>query len=167
MPYYAAGDYYRGDYYRGDFLGIGKALKKVVGVASGVVSKLGIPVVSGIAGQIHGLAAGGTVQPPLQPSMSLVPLQTAQRGLVNIGGGGSQTGIVNIGGQLVRVGKRKRMNPMNVRALRRASRRIDGFVRTARGALKHTQYVLTRRGGRGGSSRGVITRAEAARALRK
>lgn len=62
---YGRGDYYRGDYYKGDFLGIGKALRKVVGTVSGVVSGLGIPVVSGIAGAVHGIAAGGklTVQP--------------------------------------------------------------------------------------------------------
>lgn len=62
--------------------------------------------------------------------------------------------------------KARRMNPGNVKALRRADRRIDRFVGIARSALKHTNYkVVSRSAGRRGS-RGVITRSEAARALR-
>jgi len=64
------------------------------------------------------------------------------------------------------LGRRRRMNPMNVKALRRATRRIDGFTRTARRALKHTGYMLVSRHAKG-ASRGVITRAEAARALKR
>jgi hypothetical protein len=65
-------------------------------------------------------------------------------------------------------GRRRRMNPMNVKALRRASRRIDGFARTARKALKHTPFMLVSRAARGRrGSPGVITRSEASRALRK
>lgn len=119
MPYYNAGDYYQGDYYRGDFLGIGKALKRVAGVATGVVSKLGIPGVSGVAGLAHGLLAGGTVQPRVLPaplrlhdpgSATMVPTFTL--------GGGS--------------GRRRRINPLNIKALRRAMRRAKGFEKQAR-----------------------------------
>lgn len=38
--------------------------------------------------------------------------------------------------------KRRRMNPMNKKALTRANRRIDGFVRETRKVLKHTNYKL-------------------------
>lgn len=38
--------------------------------------------------------------------------------------------------------KRKRMNFGNTKALTRASRRIDGFVKVAKRALKHTNYKL-------------------------
>ena len=38
--------------------------------------------------------------------------------------------------------KRKRMNFGNTKALTRASRRIDGFVRVAKRALKHTNYKV-------------------------
>ena len=62
--------------------------------------------------------------------------------------------------------KRRRMNYGNVKALRRADRRIDGFVKVARNALKHTNYkVVSRSAGTRGGSRGVITRREASRAL--
>ena len=64
--------------------------------------------------------------------------------------------------------KRRRMNYGNTKALKRADRRIDGFVKVARSALKHTNYkVVSKSAGRSSrnGSRGVITRAEAARAL--
>lgn len=65
------------------------------------------------------------------------------------------------------VARRRRMNYGNTRALTRASRRIDGFVKVARRALKHTNYkVVSKSAGRAAGSRGVITRREAARALR-
>ncbi len=38
--------------------------------------------------------------------------------------------------------KRRRMNPMNKKALTRANRRIDGFVRETKKVLKHTNYKL-------------------------
>lgn len=184
MPYYTGGDYYgqaAGDYYRGgDFLGLGKLAKKVGG---GLLGGVGGFLVGGPAGAVAGarlglkLGGGGggpmIAQPPVSTALSVLP-PPAQRGLINIGGGFEQTGLLNIGGGGKRItearlngfGGRRHMNPMNAKALKRASRRIDGFVRTARRALKHTQYTISRRGARLGS-RGVITRAEAARALRK
>lgn len=38
--------------------------------------------------------------------------------------------------------KRRRMNPGNTKALTRASRRIDSFVKVAKKALKHTNYKI-------------------------
>lgn len=93
MAYYR-GDYYRGDYYRGDpglFSFLGKAAKAV----TGVVSKLGIPGVSSVAGLAHGVLSGGKVQVVPQISPPMFPLQ--QAGLINVGQG-PQTGLINIGG---------------------------------------------------------------------
>jgi len=42
--------------------------------------------------------------------------------------------------------KRRRMNVANPKALRRAIRRTDGFVKLARRTLKGTGFVVTRRG---------------------
>lgn len=63
--------------------------------------------------------------------------------------------------------KYRRMDYGNVKALRRADRRIDGFVKVARKALKHTNYkVVSKSAGRSrGPSSGIITRSEARRAL--
>lgn len=127
MPYYVAGDYYgRGDYYRaGDFLGIGKALKKVAGTVTGVVSKLGIPGVSGVAGLAHGLIAGGRVAPP---SLTSVPFPGGL-GVVP----GPVGGVSNVPSFTLTGPRRgRRMNVTNVKALRRAGRRVRGFLKLAR-----------------------------------
>ena len=85
----------------------------------------------------------------------------AKRGVLGPGTEGTMVGRV------AKEGKRRRINYGNTRALTRASRRIDGFVKVARRALKHTNYkVVSKSAGRAGGSRGVITRAEASRALR-
>lgn len=84
------------------------------------------------------------------------------------GPGVNPTDIVNLGRVLVsgrRTGKRRRrQNPMNVKALRRAIRRVKAFKRieTQVNRLLPVRRVAGRRGG----SPGVITRSEALRALR-
>lgn len=40
----------------------------------------------------------------------------------------------------------RRMNVLNLRALRRADRRVDGFVKVARKALSSTGFKVERRG---------------------
>lgn len=156
MAYYR-GDYYRGDYYRGDFLGIGKAVKKIGSLIGGAV-RVGTSLVTG-----GPLAAAGTalslikpknaaLQPmigPTSPSFTGIrvggPLgvQVGYQGSSSIsnypvtqtngGGGGRYT--VAPDGTLRK--KHRRMNPTNVRALRRAGRRVRGFLKLARrlGAL--------------------------------
>ncbi len=73
---------------------------------------------------------------------------------VSIGGpgglviGSSQQGVprgyhVGKNGRLV---KNRHMNPGNSKALRRAIRREDAFVRLAKRSLKHTAYEIRRRG---------------------
>ena len=79
---------------------------------------------------------------------------------------GTEIGMTPYGTPYVKRKKRRRMDYGNIKALRRADRRLDGFVGVARKALKHTNYKVVSRGaGKSRGSRGVITRAEARRAL--
>lgn len=123
MGYYMAGDYYRGgdgNYAAGGlFSFLGKAVKKVGGallgatpagaVAKALVPSLGTPTITGFG-------------PPIVPKPGFTGF--AER-LVP----GGESGYM--------VGRRRRMNPLNVRALRRAGRRVKGFLKIARrlGAL--------------------------------
>jgi hypothetical protein len=166
MPYYTMGDYYgrgRGDYYRGDIFGtLGKLAKGALGGVAGFLT-------GGPLGALKGAAKGVGIIPapvpaPFAPPISLGPLPPPA-GMKPVPGIGGTISRMLPGGETGYF-KRRRMNPLNVKALRRANRRTDSFVRVVRSSLKHTQYKLTRKGeGRG--SRGVITRAEASRALRK
>ncbi|MGH7180164.1 MAG: hypothetical protein ACREJC_22490 [Tepidisphaeraceae bacterium] len=170
MPYYAAGDYYGrglGDYYRGD-----PGILKSIGNVLGGIARIGGALVPGplgtglqIAGGLLNARRAGTalarVPTPLQTQdprrlrVRLLPPEVETFFPPGFGGEGAGPG-----------GRRRRINPMNVKALRRASRRIDGFARVARRALRHTPFQLVSRG-RQMRSPGVITRAEAARALRR
>lgn len=179
MPYYSVGDYYTGDYYEGDGL---------KGLFGGIVRGIGGAVKGFITGGPAGAVLGGAtalIKRPGPPQMMPTPtafaapvgaLPPPPGGTVirrrSLGPGGiisKEETVVTSDGKVVTVKgkKRKQMNPMNVRALRRASRRIDGFTRTARRALKHTGYMIVSRSSRRGGSPGVITRSEASRALRK
>jgi hypothetical protein len=129
MPYYNAGDYYRGDYYRGDFLGIGKAIKRLAGpvlrIGAGLLTggtselvRAGLKVGAGLIGRPPGMALtttsfGGISAVPAAAEMEMIPSF-------------KQT-----------FAPRRRMNVTNVRALRRAGRRVKGFLKIARrlGAL--------------------------------
>lgn len=143
MPYYA-GDYYTGDYYRGDFLGLGKAFKSVTKFVGG----LGIPVVSQVANIANRVAGGGTSsnmaisstpqplylptfggQQQLLPGGATIKPEPGVSGFVHRLAPGGYSGYV--------IGRRKRMNVTNVKALRRAGRRVRGFLKLARrmGAL--------------------------------
>lgn len=167
MPYYKGDYYRGDNYYTGDFLGIGKALKSVAKFAFNTIVPAPIRAVAqGVAGVIRGgSAAAPFILPPgpRLPSVGMVPVQqaglvnvappfTPQTGLINItsggGGGGTMTGVTasgrrrrfcakNIGGQAVLVPCARRMNVTNVKALRRAGRRVKGFLKLARrlGAL--------------------------------
>lgn len=152
---YLRGDYMRG--YRGDpgiFGFLGKAIKG----AAGIVSRAGIPIVSGIAGTVAGAISSrtsprGTITlPGGGPRMQLGPMQVtrvpgirgaAQR-LIPGGATGYQvdpaTGIVRR--------KYRRMNVTNPKALRRAIRRQAGFVKLARRALKGSGYKIVSSGSR-------------------
>lgn len=139
MPYYR-GDYYRGDYYRGDPF-IGPLIAAVGGVATKVlpalvkkgVSSVGnilrkpgvgtaIATVGGVAG--GRASSGGALLPPPPPFAN----------------GGSMVPRPGIKGKIQRLlpfgetgyYRRRRMNPANVKALRRAIRRAQGFERLAK-----------------------------------
>lgn len=125
--------------FRGDPF-LGGLIKKGIGALGGVVrGALGIPsapilrlpqqytqpVMPG------GTITGGTVRKVKGPkglAQRLVP--------------GGATGF-----EVVRP-RRKRINPANPKALRRAIRRQQGFVKLARRALKGTGYTITTRGSR-------------------
>lgn len=177
MSYYS-GDYYMGDYYMGDpglLSTLGNIVKKGVSIAGALVG-------ASPAGAVI-RAATGNVPVLSQPSLPTIetpgPMQlptTPYMGLPVTGGAiaGYSTRSFMMGGKWyhynkkgeLKKGKKPTMDSGNVKALRRADRRMNSFVGIARSALKHTHYkVVTKGTGRRGS-RGVITRSEAARALR-
>ena len=170
------GDYYRGDYYRGDpgiFGSIWKGIKTVAGVGLDVAGAVN-PAVGIARRAFTGLTGGGTrpVQPPPPTMVPPTMGPTGKPPPVGTSGGMPTYGapaapVYDKMGQLIGYRKKRRsMNYGNVKALRRADRRMSGFVKTARSALKHTNYkVVSKSAGSRGGSRGVITRREASRAL--
>ena len=134
MAYGMAGRDFQGDPFLGGLIkkavgGLVSIGRGALGIPSQPVLKLppgfGTPVMPG------GQVPGGTV--------------TKKKGL----GGtlqrflpGGQTGLVVTGPS------RKRINPANPKALRRAIRRQDGFVKLARRALKGSGYTIVSRGSR-------------------
>lgn len=129
MPYYSAGDYYQaGDNYAaGAFPFIGAALalgkKLIIPAAKKLVTAIiKRPVTSAVTATGVGLA----LRPMPQPEDGYLP-EPGLRGKVRRFLPGGETGFY----------KRRRMNVTNVRALRRAGRRVKGFLKLARrlGAL--------------------------------
>ena len=190
MSYYGSG---RGDYYKGDYYGyraggifgtIGGLFKKAVGVLSALPTPLQplARVASSVLNPRQGTAIApaapgqGVMRLPSLPPVTigqLGPIQTQGQGLIQVQQIDQRTGRATMKvvdqrtGQVV--GGRKRMNVANPRALRRALRRVAGFGKLAKRAKRDiaraASAIGVRRGG--GSSRGVITRSEAARALRR
>lgn len=123
MPYYAAGDYYQGDNYAaGGFLGsIGKAIG---GAVKGFVT-------GGPLGAISGAIGGITKAPASQQSMALtypvVPTPGIKGFAQRLVPGGATGYQVDVLGR-----RRRRMDVLNLKALRRAIRRAKGFERQAR-----------------------------------
>lgn len=123
MSYYGQGDYYA----RGGLLdvvkGIGRAaVGFVTGGPTGAISSVVRDLTSGGGGAPSG--GGGKLK---------IPGFTVQPGAMLPGG----QPFITVGGR-----RRRRMNPANARALSRATRRVDGFVRLAKRSLKHTNYKL-------------------------
>lgn len=167
MGYYgsAVGDYYKGDYYRGDYyrgdpglLGsIGKGLLKVAKVAAPLASFLpggGLiaPVLGALtAGRANPAALAGPImmqQPGAGVRITLPSAGGLSLGAIGVGafGGSQERGgravTVNAAGEIVP--RRRRMNPANVRALRRAIRREQAFIALARRSLRGTGLVIHR-----------------------
>lgn len=145
----ARGDYLGG--YRGDpgiFGSIGRALGGIARTALGVVGAVA-PGPIGIAARLGTrLLGGGRAQPILRapgpPGVARftgpLALGRGAKGGSAFGGGLGPLGVPGFGR------KRRRMNPGNVRALRRAMRRQESFVKLARRALKGSKYSITTRG---------------------
>ena len=134
----------RGDYLasaRGDpglFGFLGKAVKG----ALGVVSRFAPGPIGGIARTLGGLIPGGGGPRAITPTMMASRQQAGPGGLKIPGLRGLGQRIVP-GGQTGYYPRRRRMNPGNVKALRRAMRRQDSFVKLARRALRGSKYKIT------------------------
>lgn len=191
---YYRGDYYRAG---GILSGIGHFLGGVAKVAGnllpgpiGTAAKLvgGVlapnprqgtaiaPAAGPFASFMPPISRGGNPQLPALPPIGvgqIGPMGGQTGGLIQVqtftqGGRPIVKTLDSRTGQVV--GGRKRMNVANPKALRRALRRVAGFGKLAKRAKRDiaraASAVGVRRGG-GGGSRGVITRSEAARALRR
>ena len=162
---YPAGDYYRGGYYpAGGFFGsLGKAIKKVGGAAlkaaapslaslvpggaamlavgKGLMQGMGGPLATGPAASLN-----QKIQTQIVGPSGLGNVFAAKKGATSGGGaGGGWTG-----GQGMLIGKkRRRMNPLNPRALRRSMSRVQSFARFARKTISFTSRVkMKKRRGR-------------------
>lgn len=134
MGYYMAGDYYQAG-------GIFDIVKGIGKFATGVVGSLGIPVVSGVAKMGHQLLSGpGAAVPFTGPMVNMQQPQLKIPKGVIVGGG-----MLGPPMQYTVQKKRRRMNPGNAKALRRAIRREEAFVNLAKRSLKGTKYQITTR----------------------
>lgn len=160
MPYYGAGDYYRGDYYRGDnYRAGGLSLK---GIVKGVAKIAGAALSATPAGRVIsagvGLLKGGkTGTPMISPEvrnvqLGMVPdvdIPAAPVMAIPAFGNdyiydsrGRRKGDTGRKGHFKKDGTwtnraRPRMNPGNMRALRRANRRAHSFLRAYRSAVRY------------------------------
>lgn len=149
MGYYGMGDYYRsarGDYYRGDpFLGalLGGAVR-----VGGALVKRGIqalakrPISTAVA-------TAPIIAPIVRGAGGLLPQGPAGGSPIQIGKVGVNPSAILPGGKpFLTYGSRsyRRMNPANPKALRRAIRREQAFVKLARRALKGTGLTISRKG---------------------
>ena len=180
MSYYLAGDYYMaGDPGLFGFLGgvVKKVARAAVGVGRAVLGATPVgQAVTAITSAVMPTQNIPVMMPPPQfaPTTPRLPTmqpftQPAEGQVVgrarNVLIGGKRYHY-NKYGELKK-GRIPIMNSLNPRALARSSRRIDGMRKGMGKALKHTNYKLvSKSAGRSRGSKGVITRSEAARALR-
>jgi len=151
MSYYGQGDFYGGGgYYRGDpgfFSFLGKAAKGLVGAIPGVGPAIsaGIDVIKGakksssIVKAVEVPAAAGRASSIVTKATGIIKKHPILSGAAAAGVGGLVSGATGVlatralrtmhgGGER----KRRRMNPCNARALRRAIRRAHAFERLAK-----------------------------------
>lgn len=134
--------YYQGDYYRGDpgiFGAIGSVLKTGLGVAGTVLpGPLGSAARLGRSffGKRSTPTTRSIAPPPARwaPRMPMVPQPDAPGP-----GYAAAVGVTK---------RRRRMNVTNPKALRRAIRREQGFVKLARKALRGTGYSVVSKASR-------------------
>ena len=140
MGYYARGDYYRGDPFIGALiggaaksLGLGKVVSKA---ASWIGSKISPSSVKKATTAVATIGAGAAAIPVLRNVLPAAMPQSMPP--INIGPLGVSPGNVLPGGEpLFTWGKRKRrkMNPLNPKALKRAVRRAEGFEKFAKSTV--------------------------------
>jgi len=150
---YYRGDYYRGDYYRGDLGGFfKKAGGALIGAAKGFAT-------GGLVGSFQG-ALGALTKKQATQVMTLPSVSTAGVGgaigkvvgtaiklIPSVAGGVAIEKAIDFFGQRGGNGqKRRTMNHLNPRALARATRRVEGFVKKARKAVSPLGYTVVRRG---------------------
>lgn len=139
MGYYMRGDYYqRGDYYRrGDFFGglIGGIEGAVKGFATG-----------GLTGAFTGAIGGANVgsrggpKPPVHPPSTIPVIGGAvDVGRRMLGETVAQPGTpgYHISKRTGRLVRNRHMNPLNVKALRRADRRARSFLHISHKLVRH------------------------------
>lgn len=160
MSYYGRGDYYRGDYYRGDFFSNLK--KNVEGIGKVVGGFIAGGPAGAAAGAVSLMGAGGG-GPPRAPGTAIVgPIHTASTtpvigGLVNVGRRMLGETVIDpsqgvprgyhVSKKTGNIVRNRHMNPLNVKALRRADRRANSFLRITRSVVKH--YVAKAPKGKG------------------
>lgn len=134
---------------RGDYLASHRGDPGLFGFLGGIAKK-GLGIAGGLLpGPLGGIArfAGGLIPSRSRQVQRFTgPMATSQQagpGGIRIPGfvGGMQRLIP--GGATGFYPKRRRMNPGNVKALRRAMRRQDSFVKLARRALRGSKYKIT------------------------
>lgn len=148
MAYYGGrGDYYRGDYYRGrgdPFLGgliglAGPLIKKGVGLVAKALGKKGMSVAKVAAPVLIGggisMMGGG---PPPAGQLKVPGVKGAVQRFLPGGATGYE------------MARRRRMNPANAKALRRALRRVSGFAKLAQRTKRDIGRAATAAGVRSG-----------------
>ena len=136
--------YYQGDYYQGDpglFGSIGSIFKGAV--------KLGTSMIPGPVGAIARTAVGGIFsrqsQPKIQPFAAVPPTIAPRQPMAPFRQPVNAAERARLG---LAPRKRRRMNVTNDKALRRAVRRTDGFVKLSKRALRGTGYTVVSKSSR-------------------
>jgi hypothetical protein len=139
--------YYTGDYYRGDpgfFSVLGGLAKKAVGFIPGVGPALsaGLEAITARKASTAIVKAGGTsmlkrVGAGAKQVIAKHPVLSAAgaAGAIGVAAGAGATRLLR-GGRGGGMRHHKRMNPCNVKALRRAIRRAHGFERIAKKVMR-------------------------------
>lgn len=170
MPYYQAGGYAyaaggMSNYAAGGsiFGFLGKAVKSVAKVGAGLLTGGPLGGIAAAARELAPTPAANAPIPIMQPPFGLQGLQSLGPTPAQQRQGVVKVGVSPLGTVGVAFRKHRHMNAGNAKAARRAIRRIKSvrhLLTSIERELPHRKAVVH------GGSRGVITRAEAARALR-
>lgn len=157
MGYYRgdASNYYRGDYYRGDpFLGtllkvgakvlpkVGKAIGRAVGLVTPTRTNVQ-QVIRQVAQQAIPSAVAGTVGYTLgQNALPAAPQGSIPGARPGEFGNRTYEQMLRAEGYSQGYLKRRKMNPLNPKALRRALRRTEGFEKFAKRTVNALYRVI-------------------------